>query len=124
MKRALEWGGLIAGAVLIIFGAVTIFMGVDGRSTVRDSLAKEYIVGSPDMTPSAIKAEAKAAGLDLPRDAEHRGAWIAALVAHPEVIQRPIITATDGTAVVARDTGTLTEVVASERAARPRSQSR
>jgi F0F1-type ATP synthase membrane subunit c/vacuolar-type H+-ATPase subunit K len=44
-------------------------MSVDGRSTVRDSLKLEQIVGTPDMTPEAIAAEAKAAGLtgiDLP----------------------------------------------------------
>ena len=38
-------------------------MGVNGRSTVRDSLKLEQIVGSPDMTPAAIAAEAKKAGL-------------------------------------------------------------
>src|SRR5215208_5324248 len=65
MKRALEWGGLAAGAVVILFGLVTIFMSFDGQNTVKDSLKKEYIVGSADMTPAAIREEAKAAGLDL-----------------------------------------------------------
>ncbi|MBN0047356.1 arsenate reductase family protein [Streptomyces actuosus] len=37
-----------------------------------------------------------------PRDAGARDRWIAALAAHPKLIQRPIITAADGTAVVAR----------------------
>ncbi|BFO20894.1 arsenate reductase family protein [Streptomyces sp. KM77-8] len=36
------------------------------------------------------------------RDAGTRGRWIAALAAHPRLIQRPIITADDGTAVVGR----------------------
>ncbi|NUS14693.1 MAG: arsenate reductase family protein [Streptomyces sp.] len=36
------------------------------------------------------------------RDAATRDRWIAALAAHPALIQRPIITADDGTAVVAR----------------------
>ncbi|MDJ1137018.1 arsenate reductase family protein [Streptomyces iconiensis] len=36
------------------------------------------------------------------RDADSRDQWIAALVAHPKLIQRPIITADDGSAVVAR----------------------
>lgn len=40
---------------------------------------------------------------DLPRTPETRDAWIAALVAHPVLIQRPLLTADDGTAVVARD---------------------
>ncbi|WP_330291583.1 arsenate reductase family protein [Streptomyces sp. NBC_00576] len=36
------------------------------------------------------------------REAEDRERWIAALAAHPKLIQRPIITADDGSAVVAR----------------------
>ncbi len=63
MRRALEWGGLIAGAVLIIFGIGAIALSFNGRSTVRNSLQDEQIVGSADMTPAAIKEEAKAAGL-------------------------------------------------------------
>jgi hypothetical protein len=63
MRRWLQYGGFAAGLVLVVFGVVAISMGVGGRSTVRDSLRQEQIVGSPDMTPAAIKAEAKAAGL-------------------------------------------------------------
>jgi hypothetical protein len=63
MRKALEIGGFIAAAVLIAFGVVAIVMGVNGRSTVNNSLSHEYIVGSSDMTPSAIKAEAKQAGI-------------------------------------------------------------
>ena len=63
MRKVLEIGGIVAAAVLVAFGVATIVMGVNGRSTVRDSLKLEQIVGSPDMTPAAIKAEAKAAGL-------------------------------------------------------------
>ena len=37
-----------------------------------------------------------------PRDDDDRERWIAALAAHPKLIQRPIITADDGTTVVAR----------------------
>ena len=62
MRKALEIGGFIAAAVLIAFGIAAIVMGVNGRSTVNNSLSHEYIVGSSDMTPSAIKAEAKQAG--------------------------------------------------------------
>ncbi|MFH8660557.1 arsenate reductase family protein [Streptomyces afghaniensis] len=36
------------------------------------------------------------------RDAGSREQWIKALAEHPKLIQRPIITADDGTAVVAR----------------------
>ncbi|OEJ29684.1 arsenate reductase [Streptomyces agglomeratus] len=46
---------------------------------------------------------AKELGLkDWARDAGSRERWIAALSEHPKLIQRPIITAEDGTAVVAR----------------------
>ncbi|TCI98974.1 ArsC/Spx/MgsR family protein [Aeromicrobium sp. IC_218] len=49
----------------------------------------------------------------LPRDAEHRDEWVDHLVANPKLIQRPIITADDGTTVVARDPETLAKVVPS-----------
>jgi hypothetical protein len=65
MKKLLEIGGFIAGAVLMVFGVAAIVMAVNGHSTVNSSLKAEKIVGSPDMTPTAIKSEAKAAGLDL-----------------------------------------------------------
>jgi len=55
--------GVVAGAILIVFGVVSIVMSVNGRSTVRDSLKAEQIVGSADMTPAGIKAEATKAGL-------------------------------------------------------------
>ena len=42
-NRLLEIGGFVAGAVLILFGVVAIYMGVDGRSTVRDSLKDEQV---------------------------------------------------------------------------------
>ncbi len=63
MRKALEIGGYVAAAVLIAFGVAAIYMGVQGRSTVSDSIKNEQIVGSADMTPAGIAAEAKAAGL-------------------------------------------------------------
>lgn len=69
MRRGLEIGGVVAAAVLVAFGIASIVMSVDGRTTVRDSLKLEQIVGTPDMTPAAIAAEARKAGLkgvDLP----------------------------------------------------------
>lgn len=63
MRKVFEIGGVVAAAVLIAFGIAAIVMGVNGRSTVTNSLKQEQIVGSPDMTPAAIKAEAKDAGL-------------------------------------------------------------
>jgi len=63
MRKALEIGGFVAAAVLIVFGIVAISMGVNGRNTVNKNLTNEYIVGTPDMTPSAIKAEAQKADI-------------------------------------------------------------
>jgi hypothetical protein len=65
MRKVFEIGGLVAAAVLIAFGVAAIVMGVNGHNTVNSSLKLEQIVGSPDMTPTAIRAEAKKAGLDL-----------------------------------------------------------
>ncbi|MFD0308816.1 arsenate reductase family protein [Streptomyces sp. NPDC127119] len=49
------------------------------------------------------EAEAKELGLkEWARDAGSRERWVTALAEHPRLIQRPIITAEDGTAVVAR----------------------
>ena len=42
-RRILEWGGLAAGVVLIAFGIGALYLGIDGRSTVRDSLKQEQI---------------------------------------------------------------------------------
>jgi hypothetical protein len=63
MRKIFELGGVIAAAVLIALGITTVVMSFNGHNTVGDSLKQEYIVGSPDMTPSAIAAEAKKAGL-------------------------------------------------------------
>ena len=64
MKAKLfNYGGLVAAVVLIAFGITSIVVGANGRDTVRSNLGKELIVGTPDMTPKAIAAEAKAAGL-------------------------------------------------------------
>jgi hypothetical protein len=68
-KKLFQYAGVAASAVLIAFGIGAIVAGISGHNTVRDNLSKEQIVGTPDMTPSAIAAEAKAAGLknvDLP----------------------------------------------------------
>ena len=65
MRKLFEVGGLVAAVVLIAFGGTALVMGVNGGNTVKDSLKLEQITGSPDMTPTAIKAEAAKAGLDV-----------------------------------------------------------
>lgn len=63
MRKIFEIGGIVAAAVLVAFGVAAIVMGVNGRNTVQSSLKLEQIVGSPDMTPAAIKVESQKAGL-------------------------------------------------------------
>jgi len=62
-RRVWEIGGFVSGAVLIVFGVVAIFLGVNGYQTVQDELDKEYIVGGSDMSPDEIRAGAEEAGL-------------------------------------------------------------
>jgi len=57
MKKALQIGGLAAGLVLVGFGIAALVLGIKGGNTVNDNLSQEFIVGSPDMTPSAIQPE-------------------------------------------------------------------
>jgi hypothetical protein len=64
-RKFFEWGGIAASIILVAFGIASIIVGINGRSTVRDSLKQEAIVGTADMTPTAIKAEAKQAGLNI-----------------------------------------------------------
>lgn len=63
MRKIFEIGGIAAGIVLIAFGIAAIVLGVNGKNTVASSLKEQAIVGTPDMTPAAIKAEAAKAGL-------------------------------------------------------------
>ena len=52
-----------------------------------------------------------------PREAAHRDRWIEALSTHPTLIQRPILTAADGTAVVARSPEAVQVAIDAERKA-------
>jgi hypothetical protein len=69
MSKLVRFGGIAASVILIAFGIGAIAVGIAGHNTVQDNLAAEKIVGTPDMTPSAIKGEVTAAGLknvDIP----------------------------------------------------------
>ncbi|MFF8863382.1 arsenate reductase family protein [Streptomyces sp. NPDC015139] len=62
------------------------------------------------------EAAAKELGLkEWPRDAGSRDRWIAALAGHPKLIQRPIITADDGTALVARTEEAVREALSRDK---------
>ena len=62
-RRVWEIGGFISGAILIVFGAAALYLGIDGHETVGDELSKEYIVGGSDMSPAEIQKTASEAGL-------------------------------------------------------------
>jgi hypothetical protein len=57
-RRILEWGGLAAGIVLVAFGIGALYMGIDGRSTVRDSIKQEQITFG-EATDPAVAEHAK-----------------------------------------------------------------
>jgi hypothetical protein len=63
MKKLFAYGGVAASAILIAFGIASIVIGIQGRSEVRDTLARENIVGGSDMSPSEIRAGIEEAGL-------------------------------------------------------------
>ena len=62
-RKLLEYGGLLAGVVLIAFGIGALWLSFDARSTVKDELARENIVGSEDMSPAGIQPGIDEAGL-------------------------------------------------------------
>jgi len=64
-----------------------------------------------DIARTSEPATADAGLADLPRDAAHRAAWLEAMAAHPTLIQRPIITADDGTTVVGRSDDAVRSVL-------------
>jgi uncharacterized membrane protein YidH (DUF202 family) len=63
MRRGFVLGGVVAGVILIVLGIGAIVVGANGRSDVRDRLADEQIVGTPDMTPDATETAVEEAGL-------------------------------------------------------------
>lgn len=65
MRKMLEIGGMLAAVVLVGFGIAAIVMGAEGRSTVNSNVSEQKIVGTPDMTPQGIKAEAAKSGLNV-----------------------------------------------------------
>jgi hypothetical protein len=47
-RKTFEYGGWIAGGLLVVFGVIAIVMGVNGRNEVRDALAAQKITATPD----------------------------------------------------------------------------
>jgi hypothetical protein len=65
LERAFWLGGLAAGAMLILLGAIWIWQGASARDEVQTTIGREEIVGSPDMSPATFEGEAPA-GVELP----------------------------------------------------------
>ena len=49
MKKLYEYGGMVASVILIDFGVGAVVAGLIGRDQIRHELAREQIVGTPDM---------------------------------------------------------------------------
>lgn len=74
---------------------------VPSEDEIRDVL--ERLGLEPWDITRTQEAVAKELGVkEWPRDESSRDRWVKALAEHPKLIQRPIITADDGTAVVGR----------------------
>jgi arsenate reductase len=78
------------------------------RAELEDVLAR---LGLEPWDITRMREPESAEVARLPRTEEARGAWLEALVDHPRLIQRPIITADDGTTVVGRDPESLAQVL-------------
>jgi hypothetical protein len=57
MSKFYIYAGIVASVVLILFGAGSIYMGVDGRDQVRGDLAREMIVGTDDSAIAGQKVD-------------------------------------------------------------------
>ena len=78
------------------------------RAELEDVLAR---LGLEPWHITRIQEPESVAVKGLPRTEEARAEWLQALVDHPRLIQRPIITADDGTTVIGRDPESLAKVL-------------
>jgi len=53
VKKLYIYAGIAASILMIVAGSGAVYAGFDGRATVRDELARENIVGTPDMAKVA-----------------------------------------------------------------------
>lgn len=77
----------------------------------------EEVLDRLGLEPWDIARTADARKLEValpPKDADRRVAWVRLLADNPRLIQRPIITAADGTTVVGRDPESVARVIAAD----------
>lgn len=56
-RRFFELGGIAAGVIMIAFGIATLVISITGFNEVRDTIARENIVGTPDSTIPGQKVD-------------------------------------------------------------------
>ena len=59
MKPLFKYAGIAASIILIAFGIGSVVTGFNGRSEVRNDVAREHIVGTPDMAASVANKQIK-----------------------------------------------------------------
>ena len=64
MNKLYVYAGIAASVVMIAIGIGSILVGASGRDEVRDKIAIEQIVGTPDMNPEDTRAAVEEAGID------------------------------------------------------------
>jgi hypothetical protein len=57
MRSIIRYGGIVASIILIAFGLVSVYVGIDGRDRVQTDLAREQIVGTPDSSIPGQKVD-------------------------------------------------------------------
>jgi hypothetical protein len=57
MRRLFQYGGYLASAVLILFGAGSVVIGALGLAQVRDAIARENITATPDAAEIGVNLE-------------------------------------------------------------------
>jgi hypothetical protein len=57
MRRLFQYGGYLSSAVLILFGAGSMVVGVLGFLEVRDTIARENITATPDAVEIGVNLE-------------------------------------------------------------------
>ncbi|MDT0614808.1 arsenate reductase family protein [Streptomyces lancefieldiae] len=91
---------------------------VPGEEEIREVLTRLGL--EPwDITRTQEAAAGQLGLADWPRDAASRDRWVTALAEHPKLIQRPIITADDGSAVVARTEDAVRDALSRQAQGRP-----
>ena len=90
IKKISEWGGIAASVVLIAFGIGAVYMGVDGRSTVRDSLKAEQITFGATDDPAVAEFASQWAEKPLRTGAQAR--------AFAQIMHEHALEASDGLA--------------------------